>query len=165
METKTFELNLTGFTQAQIDSIKSQIEKFEEENKRPKKLTYGELQNGYVVKNGIIAKSENYRSEVNELTNSIGLWRPTREECEKLLKKMQIAERLRQWSLMCEEKVDWKDDAQCKHYISCYNNEIRISVTKCIIDVHICFSDRSVLQRAIADIGEKKLIEEYFVEV
>ena len=158
------QLNLEGLTQEQLDSIKKQIEVFEKENEKSKDVI--DYVNGYFIDgNGTNPTSEYYKTWVDKVY-ALGLYRDTKEECEKLIKKMKIEHRLRQWSKMCKDKVDWSDSAQCKYYISfdacdvlCINNQYEVN-NNCTY-----FTDKSILQKAIADIGEQKLIDEYFVEV
>jgi hypothetical protein len=138
-----------------------------EENSKPRELNLAQLKSGFVIYNGkVFGGSDWIVTNIVELY-LIGLWRPTREECEKLLKKMQIAERLRQWSLMCEEKVDWKNHNQVKFYLYLEVSEKAIVTGKTVVlnGTNIHFTDYFILQRAIADIGEDVLINEYFVEV
>lgn len=160
-----FELNLEGLTQEQLNSIKKQIEEFEKENEKPKDVI--DYENGYVITNREIREAiEYYASQVNNLY-SIGLYRDTKEECEKLIKKMKIEHRLRQWAKMCNDKVDWLDCKQSKWYVYCDIEARIINIDEyysCACN-DIYFTDKSILQKAIADIGEQKLIDEYFVEV
>ena len=161
-----FELNLEGLTQEQLDSIKKQIEVFEKENEKPKDVI--DYENGWIV-SSMVAEADKicrYTPLYVTMMHSIGLCRDTEEECEKLIKKMKIEHRLRQWAKMCNDKVDWSDSAQCKYYISfdacdvlCINNQYEVN-NNCIY-----FTDKSILQKAIDDIGEQKLIDEYFVEI
>ena len=157
-----FELNLEGLTQEQLDSIKKQIEEFEKENEKPKDVI--DYVNGYFIDGGgINPTSEYYKTWVDKVY-ALGLYRDTKEECEKLIKKMKIEYRLRQWSKMCKDKVDWSDGEQEKYYVY-YGGTIKIDYYNTVRSNDICFTDKSILQKAIADIGEQKLIDEYFVEI
>lgn len=160
-----FELNLEGLTQEQLNSIKKQIEEFEKENEKPKDVI--DYENGYVITNREIREAiEYYASQVNNLY-SIGLYRDTKQECEKLIKKMQIEHRLRQWSKMCRDKVDWSDGKHNKYFIrySDYSHSVEVDQQGRHNNNCIYFTDKSILEKAIADIGEQKLIDEYFVEI
>ena len=158
-----FELNLEGLTQEQLDSIKKQIEVFEKENERPEDVI--DYENGYVITNGEIREAiEYYASQVNNLY-SIGLYRNTKEECEKLIKKMKIEHRLREWAKLCKDRVDWSDGGQDKYHIYKYEDSVLTHTYSRIRCNDIYFTDKSILQKAIEDIGEQKLIDEYFVEV
>jgi len=159
------EIKLDSLTPEQIESLKSQVAKMVEENSKPRELSVKELKNGFILDDVEIYSCRDYVSSYIDKAKSIGLWRPTREECEKLLKKMQIAERLRQWSLMCKEKVDFNNVHQTKYYAIRRKNEIDIyDVCTCKCN-DIYFTEYSILQRAIADIGEQNLIENYFIEI
>lgn len=162
---KTMEINIKGLTQEQVDSLKKQIEEFERENEKPKEVI--DYMNGWVITTDGV-------SITNVLTNSfinnryeLGLYRDTKEECEKLIKKMKIEHRLRQWAKMCKDKVDWDDSEQDK-WVMHYDHEDKKIMNDCYGFCqanNICFTDKSILEKAIADIGEQKLIDEYFVEV
>ena len=158
-----FELNLEGLTQEQLDSIKKQIEEFEKENEKPKDVI--DYVNGYFIDGGgINPTSEYYKTWVDKVY-ALGLYRDTEEECEKLIKKMKIEHRLRQWAKMCKDKVDWSDTLQDKYYIYSTRNSIKIDCYDSPNCNDVYFTDKSILEKAIEDIGEQKLIDEYFVEV
>ena len=161
------EININGLTQEQLDSIKKQIEVFEKENEKPKDVI--DYVNGWVINevNFSPAKTVTKIDAYTRTCYALGLYRDTKEECEKLIKKMKIEHRLRQWAKMCKDKVDWSDFAQCKYFII-FDTEvdgIYSSWRYKINNNSIYFTDKSILQKAIADIGEQKLIDEYFVEV
>ena len=159
------ELNIKGLTQEQLDSIKKQIEVFEKENEKLKDVI--DYVNGWIADGEIGSCTDEYSNMWVDNLNSLGLYRDTKEECEKLIKKMKIEHRLRQWSKMCKDKVDWNNKEQDKWiiYKNCLSNKI-MTYPYCY-DNHgvIYFTDKSILQKAIADIGEQKLIDEYFVEI
>ena len=157
------QLNLEGLTQEQLDSIKKQIEEFEKENEKSKDVI--DYVNGHFIDgNGTNPTSEYYKTWVDKVY-ALGLYRDTKEECEKLIKKMKIEHRLRQWSKMCKDKVEWSDTLQDKYYVYSTRNSIKIDCYDSPNCNDVYFTDKSVLQKAIADIGEQKLIDEYFVEV
>ena len=160
------ELNLEGLTQEQLNSIKKQIEVFEKENEKPKDVI--DYENGWTINPLSGATSiSNYVGEIVECLYALGLYRDTKEECEKLIKKMKIEHRLRQWAKMCNDKVDWLDSAQRKHFIrySNYSHSVEVDTQGKHNNNCIYFTDKSILQKAIDDIGEQKLIDEYFVEI
>ena len=157
------QLNLEGLTQEQLNSIKKQIEEFEKENEKSKDVI--DYKNGYFIDgSGINPTSEYYKTWVDKVY-ALGLYRDTKEECEKLIKKMKIEHRLRQWSKMCKDKVDWSDTLQDKYYVYSTRNSIKIDCYDSPNCNDVYFTDKSILEKAIADIGEQKLIDEYFVEV
>lgn len=154
---------IDALTDRQICEVADLVKKFEEENENPKNVI--DYENGYVITNGEIREAiEYYASQVNNLY-SIGLYRDTKKECEKLLKKMQIEHRLRQWSKMCKDEVDWSNGGQNKYYIYKHVDSVLTEIYNQVRCNDIYFTDKSILQKAIADIGEQKLIDEYFVEV
>ena len=160
-----FELNLEGLTQEQLDSIKKQIEVFEKENEKSKDVI--DYVNGYFIDgNGTNPTSEYYKTWVDKVY-ALGLYRDTKEECEKLIKKMKIEHRLRQWSKMCKDKADWGNLSQDKYFACCDCSSRNINLHAVVYNKgnNIYFTDKSILQKAIADIGEQKLIDEYFVEI
>ena len=158
------QLNLEGLTQEQLDSIKKQIEVFEKENEKPKDVI--DYENGWTINPLKGATSiSNYVGEITECLYALGLYRDTKEECEKLIKKMKIEHRLRQWSKMCKDKVDWSDTLQDKYYVYSTRNSIKIDCYDSPNCNDVYFTDKSILEKAIEDIGEQKLIDEYFVEV
>jgi len=158
------EINIKGLTQEQLDSIKKQIEVFEKENEKPKDMI--DYENGWVF-DSVSFKAARTVMKIDAYTRTqyaLGLYRDTKEECEKLIKKMQIEHRLREWSKMCKDKVDWSNGKQEKYYVY-YGGAIKIDYYNTVRSNDIYFTDKSILQKAIADIGEQKLIDEYFVEV
>ena len=158
------EININGLTQEQLDSIKKQIEEFEKENEKPKDVI--DYENGWVINevNFSPAKTVTKIDAYTRTCYALGLYRDTKEECEKLIKKMKIEHRLRQWAKMCKDKVDWSNGEQEKYYVY-YGGTIKIDYYNTVRSNEIYFTDRSILQKAIADIGEQKLIDEYFVEI
>ena len=161
------ELNLDGLTQEQLDSIKKQIEVFEKENEKPKDVI--DYENGWVINevNFSPAKTVTKIDAYTRTCYALGLYRDTKEECEKLIKKMKIEHRLRQWAKMCKDKIDWDDKKQDKYFIrySNYSHSVEIDQQGKLNNNCIYFTDKSILQKAIDDIGEQKLIDEYFVEI
>ena len=159
------EINIKGLTQEQLDSIKKQIEVFEKENEKPKDVI--DYVNGWVINevNFSPAKTVTKIDAYTRTCYALGLYRDTKEECEKLIKKMKIEHRLRQWSKMCNDKVDWSDTLQDKYYIYSTRNSIKIDCYDSPNCNDVYFTDKSILEKAIADIGEQKLIDEYFVEI
>lgn len=155
-------LNIKGLTQEQLDSIKKQIEVFEKENEKPKDVI--DYENGWVIAAEGVSKTSFLPSTYINNRYSLGLYRDTKEECEELIKKMKIEHRLRQWAKMCKDKVNWSDREQEKHYVY-YGGTIKIDYYNTVRSNDIYFTDKSILQKAIEDIGEQKLIDEYFVEI
>ena len=110
------ELNLKDLTQEQLDDLKEQIKKQEEENSKEFKIDY---YNGYVIDTyemTLLPTAHFLDSSVSSLA-SLGLYRDTKEEADKLLKKLLIHEKLRRWSLKCKDKVDWNNKEQKKYYL------------------------------------------------
>ena len=160
------QLNLEGLTQEQINSLKKQIEEFEKENEKPKDII--DYTNGYFIDGGKTNKTSEFYSSWIDNANSLGLYRDTKEECEKLIKKMKIEHRLRQWAKMCKDKVDWSDSEQTKYYICIcnYNTSSKLKINCSSSKGNdIYFTDMKILTKAIAEIGRDKLTTEYFVEV
>ena len=160
------EINIKGLTQEQLDSIKKQIEVFEKENEKPKDVI--DYENGWTINPLKGATSiSNYVGEITECLYELGLYRDTKEECEKLIKKMKIEHRLRQWAKICKDKVDWSNLSQDKYFACCDCSSRNINLHAVVYNKgnNIYFTDKSILQKAIADIGEQKLIDEYFVEI
>ena len=161
------QLNLEGLTQEQLDSIKKQIEEFEKENEKPRDVI--DYKNGWTISSTVAEADKicRYTPLYVTMMHSIGLCRDTKEECEKLIKKMKIEHRLRQWSKMCKDKVDWGNLSQDKYFACCDCSSRNINLHAVVYNKgnNIYFTDKSILQKAIADIGEQKLIDEYFVEI
>ena len=157
-------LNLEGLTQEQLNIIKKQIEEFEKKNEKPEdKIDY---ENGWFVDMGKTHKISGIYNNYAYDIYSLGLYRDTKEECEKLIEKMKIEHRLKQWAKLCKEKIDWRfEDEKTKYYIYCYDKKIYIDFSTLRNENHIYFTDRLILEKAITDIGEQKLIDEYFVDV
>ena len=139
-----------------MDSIKKQIAEYEKENQKPKDVI--DYDGGYVIANGEIDKTDIVSEYEVDCLYSIGLYCGTEEEAEKLLRKMQIEHRLKQWAKMCDEKVDWSSENCKDKYYVCYS----VRGDGLVIDSHrlykssnVYFTDRSMLERAIEDIGEQ----------
>ena len=157
------ELKLDGLTQEQIDSIKNQIIEYEKENSKPKdKIDYDD---GCIITGNTVEKTGDHLDGYIKELNSIGLYRSTVSECEAILRKMKIEHRLRQWSKMCKDKVDWDIVYQYKFSLSYIEENLEIDWTISRNNNSIYFTDESILKRAIEDIGEQNLIDNYFVEV
>jgi hypothetical protein len=162
---EAMEINIKGLTQEQLNSIKKQIEEFEKENEKPKDMI--DYENGWVF-DSVSFKVTRAVMKIDAYTRTqyaLGLYRDTKEECEKLIKKMKIEHRLRQWAKMCKDKVDWSSKKQDKYYIYKREDSVLTDTYSQVRCNDIYFTDRGILQKAIADIGEQKLIDEYFVEI
>ena len=161
------EININGLTQEQLDSIKKQIEVFEKENEKPKDVI--DYVNGWVINevNFSPAKTVTKIDAYTRTCYALGLYRDTKEECEKLIKKMKVEHRLRQWVKMCNDKIDWNNLSQDKWFACCDCGSRKINLHAVVYNKgnNVYFTDKSILQKAIDDIGEQKLIDEYFVEI
>lgn len=154
---------IDALTESQINEVSVLVKRFEDENNRPvEKIDY---KNGCVIVNGYVKQAKEVPSVVVAKLYGLGLYKNTREECEKLLKKMQIEHRLREWSKLCKDKIDWNSICQDKYFITKGYGEIYIDNVKVYQSNEIYFTDRSILQKAIKDIGEKVLCDDYLAEV
>lgn len=159
------EIKVNNLTDEQIKQVAEIIKKFEEENSKPKSII--DYRNGFIINGNGIRSVYAYTRNMIDVFYSIGLYRDTKQECEKLIRKMQIEHRLREWSKLCKDKIDWLDSKQSKWYIYCdiESGTIYRSEYHNLSCNDIYFTDKSILERAIADIGEQNLINNYFVEV
>ena len=146
-----------------MESIKTQIAEFEKENKKPKDVI--DYEYGWIIVNDKARQAVDFLNETIRKSYSIGLYRDTQEEAEKLLRKMNIEHRLRQWAKMCKEKVNWSNSKQYKFYMCVEDNYVKIDWLSDRKESSIYFTDKSILQLAIEDISEQNLIDNYFVEV
>ena len=160
------EIKVNNLTDEQLKEVSALVKKFEAENEKPKSMI--DYKNGFIIAIGgkIVKASDCCISYVDNM-HSIGLHLDTKKECEKLIKKMKIEHRLRQWSKMCEDKVDWSDLSQDKYFACCDCSSRNINLHAVVYNKsnNVYFTDKSILQKAIADIGVQKLIDEYFVEI
>ena len=150
-------------TDEQVIEIANLVKKFEDENCTP--LRRIDYTNGWVIADGQVKQTNEVGALRIENLYDCGLYRRTKKECEKLLKKMQIEHRLREWSKLCEDEIDWSNFAQYKNFITKGSSRLYIDYVKMYQSNNIYFTDKSILQKAIADIGEQKLIDDYLVEV
>ena len=159
------ELKIDNLTPEQIDIIKTQVAEYEKENENQKPKDVIDYEDGWIIVNDKAKQAVDFLNETIRKSYSIGLYRDTKEEAEKLLRKMKIEHRLRQWAKMCKENVDWNNSDQEKYF--CYVttcNGLEINSVCRLIENSVYFTDRSILRRAIEDIGEQNLIDNYFVE-
>lgn len=161
------ELKIDNLTPEQIDAIKAQIAEYEKENENQKPKDVIDFDNGWIVSLENVVSVKGYFGISIRTIYSQGLYRDTKEEAEKLLRKMQIEHRLRQWAKTCKEKVDFKESQQTRYFIyyDLVDEVVSIDGIRDFQCIDIYFTDKSILQRAIADIGEQNLIDNYFVEV
>ena len=159
-------LEIDNLTPEQIDSLKTQIAEYEKENENQKPKDVIDYEDGWIIVNDKAKQAVDFLNETIRKSYSIGLYRDTQEEAEKLLRKMKIKRRLRQWAKMCKEKADYFNTSQEKFY-AYINSDFEVTIDCISFAYHdnIYFTDVEVLQRAIKDIGEQNLIDNYFVEV
>lgn len=159
------EIKVNNLTDEQLKEVSALVKKFEEENEKPKSVI--DYNNGFIMSNGIVYPCHMFQTSQIDHIYSLGLYRNTKEECEVLFRKMQIEHRLREWSKLCKDKVDWSNCSQRKYYIrhSNFNKSIDIDSQGKLNYDCIYFTDESILQKAVEDIGKQNLIDNYFVEV
>lgn len=163
------ELTLTNLTQKQKKQIIELAKKFEQELEKFKlesetdKLDYN---NDWKVYNHNREVGETYLQSIEIATDlfSLGLTAHTKEEAEKIRRRLIVEKELRGWAKKCKEPLR-KDDPEVEKYMIAYeaiSNEVYARAYFSHLFGEILFSEQKVAKQAIESIGQERLIRDYF---
>ena len=155
-------LELSNLTKEQKKQIIELAKKLEQENEADK-LDY---ENDYSVVSyqgkavEIMGASTEYVKDLFRL----GLTAHTKEEAEKIRRRLLVEKELRDWAKKCKEPVDIGNTDQEKYYVQYETDccEISIDGFYTYVVANILFTDESILKQAIESIGQERLIRDYF---
>ena len=155
-------LELNNLTDEQKKQIIELAKKFEQENEVDK-LDHA---NDYGVLSTFrkVEVTHIYSKAFSEELFSLGLTAHTKEEAEKIRRRLLVEKELRDWAKKCKEPVDAKDQTQAKFILIYDVDENRVADTwyKNYIYSEIMFTDEKTIKKAIESIGQERLIRDYF---
>jgi hypothetical protein len=157
-------LELTNLTDEQKQKIIELAKKFEQENaldKLDRRKDYGVLLECGRTE---YTQTENMQEYFKEECFRLGLTAHTKEEAEKIRRRLLVEKELRDWAKKCKEPVDIKAVEE-KLYTLSYSKATGNIITdrsEIYVDSNILFTDRNILEQAIESIGKERLIRDYF---
>ena len=155
-------LELSNLTEEQKKQIIDLAEKFKQENEVDK-LNY---EKDWVVAgiNKRVVRPTGYLEETAQDFFELGLIAHTKEDAEKIRRRLLVEKELRDWAKKCKEPVDFGDTDQEKYFVQYESNCAKISIDSFFTYAvtNISFTDRDVLEQAIESIGQERLIRDYF---
>ena len=154
-------LELSNLTEEQKKQIIELAKKLEQENETDK-LDY---ENDYsaVSYQGKVVKIMGASAEYVKDLFKLGLTAHTKEEAEKIRRRLLVEKELRDWAKKCKEPVDW-ESKQAKYSIG-YDNNTKEIILDDFCDYtngNIIFTDNEIGKKAIESIGQERLIRDYF---
>ena len=149
-------------TKEQKKQIIELAKKFEQENEIDK-LDY---ENDYSVVSyqGKVVEIMGASAEYVKDLFKLGLTAHTKEEAEKIRRRLLVEKELRDWAKKCKEPVDIGNTDQEKYYAQYETDCCKISTDGfyTYVVANIIFTDESILKQAIESIGQERLIRDYF---
>ena len=155
-------LELTNLTEEQKKQIIELAKKFEQENEIDK-LDYYNDWKVYSCSSAVEKTSERSKSIAGDLF-SLGLTAHTKEDAEKIRRRLLVEKELRDWAKKCKGPVDFWNTDQKKYNVQCKTDCRTISIESfyTYAVANILFTDKSILEQAIESIGKERLIRDYF---
>lgn len=155
-------LELNNLTDEQKKQIIDLAEKFKQENEIDK-LDYNK---DYVVLStpGKVDNARVYSRAFTEEIFSLGLTAHTKEEAEKIRRRLLVEKELRDWAKKCKEPVDLANGMQKRWKIDyCLSGKF-IGKDYCCnyASTLILFTEEKIIDQAIESIGQERLIRDYF---
>ena len=155
-------LELNNLTEEQKEQIIELAKKFEQENEVDK-LDYDKDYKVFSYDGGV-KLLQNTDGRTTEDLFALGLTAHTKEEAEKIRRRLLVEKELRDWAKKCKNPVDLANGMQKKWAIdyclpdklvgkSCYLN---------YVTPVIFFSEEKIIDKAIKAIGQERLIRDYF---
>ncbi len=158
---KNMNLELSNLTEEQKKQIIELAKKFEQENEADK-LDY---ENDYSVVSykGKVVEIMGARAEYVKDLFKLGLTAHTKEDAEKIRRRLLVEKELRDWAKKCKEPVDWEGN-QRKYYIQYEGNTKEVTLDDFVnyATANVYFTEREVAKQAIESIGQERLIRDYF---
>ena len=155
-------LESSNLTEEQKKQIIELAKMFEQENEVDK-LDYNNDWIAYNMSGGVEQTNCRGRS-LSENLFDLGLTAHTKEEAEKIRRRLLVEKELRDWAKKCKDPVDIGNTDQEKYYVQYETDccEISIDGFYTYVVANILFTDESVLKQAIKSIGRERLIRDYF---
>ena len=159
---KNMNLELSNLTEEQKKQIIELAKKFEQENEVDKL----NIKNDWIIfsEEDKVTTMEKYYKPFMQIFFNLGLTAHTKEEAEKIRRRLLVEKELRDWAKKCKEPVDIGNTDQEKYYIQYETDccEISIDGFYTYVVANILFTDESILKKAIESIGQERLIRDYF---
>jgi len=150
--------NLTDEQKKQIIELAKKLEQENEVDKLDKK-------NDWIIfsEEDKVTTMEKYYKPFMQIFFNLGLTAHTKEEAEKIRRRLLVEKELRDWAKKCKEPVDW-ESGQAKYDIGYDNNTKEIVLDDfCNYTIgNIMFTDNEIGKQAIESIGQERLIRDYF---
>ncbi len=155
-------LELNNLTDEQKKQIIELAKKFEQENEVDKL----DMETDYrVVRGGkTLGTTCGMSLEYAQDHFILGLTAHTKEEAEKIRRRLLVEKELRDWAKKCKEPVDIKNRCQEK-FILIYDMDSNRAITtwyNSLAYSNIIFTDGKTINQAIESIGQERLIRDYF---
>ena len=155
-------LELNNLTEEQKKQIIELAKKFEQENEVDK----FDRVNDYEVasQSREVDVTRRYSKELMNDFFDLGLTAHTKEEAEKIRRRLLVEKELRDWAKKCKEPVDIGNGEQRKYFMVCDEKEKTIFTDwyYTILHTNIVFTSEGILEQAIESIGQERLIRDYF---
>ena len=154
-------LELSNFTEEQKKQIIELAKKFEQENEVDKLDYYNDWKP--YSRFGTVGEVEGANRVAAEDLFKLGLTAHTKEDAEKIRRRLTVEKELRDWAKKCKEPVDFGNGST--KYLVCYNGGIKdilVDSSSNYVTGNIIFTDESILRKAIESIGKERLIRDYF---
>lgn len=154
-------LELTNLTEEQKKQIIDLAKKLEQENEDDK----FDRVNDYEVasQSREVDVTRRYSTELMNDFFDLGLTAHTKEEAEKIRRRLLVEKELRDWAKKCKDPVDWKG-SQRKYYVQYEGNTNEVTLDDFVnyATANVYFTEREVAKQAIESIGQERLIRDYF---
>ena len=155
-------LELTNLTEEQKKQIIELAKKFEQENE----IDELDKENDYIAISGALDFPIRFKFtefEFKDQLFNLGLTAHTKEDAEKIRRRLLVEKELRDWAKKCKKPVRF-DEEQEKYLIE-YNVTGEVVYADSFVNyvvTNILFSEKEILEQAIESIGQERLIRDYF---
>lgn len=155
-------LELNNLTNEQKKQIIELAKKFEQENEVDK----FDRANDYEVasQSREVDVTRRYSTELMNDFFDLGLTAHTKEEAEKIRRRLLVEKELRDWAKKCKELLDI-ENLDTRNYMLAYNigsNTVYVQSYYSYLFGGMLFSEKKVANQAIESIGQERLIRDYF---
>jgi len=155
-------LELNNLTEEQKKQIIELAKKFEQENEVDK-LDY-DKDFEVASQSREVNVARRYNTELMNDFFDLGLTAHTKEEAEKIRRRLLVEKELRDWEKKCKEPIHGSAKEQVCYTImySKMTNSVYTDYSSAYLNTNIAFTDKKIAERAINAIGYKRLIRDYF---
>lgn len=115
----------------------------------------------YISEIGICEWAFWTNNNFNKLQLAIGNIFLTKEDAEFEVEYLKVKAELKRYASMCEEPIDRSNAYQCKFYCSAAFDGMQFFNTNSIVGDNIYFTDILILEQAVQEIGEERIIKYY----